>query len=184
MPSSSAPAAGWREGRGAGVGQSGFGHFDGGVGVFWTFKVDNLSLGAFTSCEGLGMEVVIETREEGGNNFFVHQLLGRLKYPNIKFSRPINQDSEKVARWFMTVASGSFKRTNGEIVAKTPEDDVIARWSLMGVIPVRWTGPGFSAESAKVATETIEIAHQGFLDPAKGEPKQGAASGSAGNGRG
>ncbi len=150
---------------------SGFGHFDGGVGVFWTFKVDVLSLGAFTSCEGLGMEVVIETREEGGNNFFVHQLTGRLKYPNIKFSRPINQDSEKVARWFMSVGSGSFKRTNGEIVAKTPDDRVLARWGLMGVIPVRWTGPGFSAESPKLATETIEVAHQGFLEPAKGELK-------------
>ncbi|MDQ1566114.1 MAG: hypothetical protein QOF96_994 [Actinomycetota bacterium] len=147
----------------------GFNHFDGAVGVFWTFKVDVLSLGTFTSCEGLGMEVVIETREEGGNNFFVHQLPGRLKYPNIKFSRAINQDSEKVARWFMSVAGGAFKRTNGEVVAKTPNDKVIARWGLLGVIPVRWTGPGFSAESPKVATETIEIAHQGFLDPAKGE---------------
>lgn len=157
----------------------GFNYFDGGLGVFWTFKVDTLSLGAFTTCDGLGMEVVLEQREEGGNNFFVHQLPGRLKYPNIKFSRPINQDSEKVAQWFMSVANGAFKRTNGEIVAKTPDGKVIARWSLMGVLPVRWTGPGFSAESPKVATETIEIAHQGFLDPAKGELKlaAGAASG-------
>ncbi|MGH8993067.1 MAG: phage tail protein [Acidimicrobiia bacterium] len=149
----------------------GFSYFDGAVSVFWTFKVDSLSLGAFTSCEGLGINVGVETREEGGNNFFVHQLLGRLTYPNIKFSRPINQDSEKVAQWFMSVASGTFKRTNGEIVAKTPDDKVIARWSLMGVIPVRWSGPGFSAESPKVATETIEIAHQGFQEPAKGELK-------------
>jgi hypothetical protein len=31
------------------------------------------------------------------------------------------------------------------------------------VIPVKWQGPSFSAESAKVATETLEIAHHGFM---------------------
>jgi hypothetical protein len=41
---------------------------------------------------------------------------------------------------------------------------------------VRWSGPAFSSESPKVATETIEIAHQGFLDPAKGELKLSASA--------
>ena len=37
------------------------------------------------------------------------------------------------------------------------------------VVPVRWTGPSFNPESAKVATETLEIAHHGFID-AKAKP--------------
>jgi phage tail-like protein len=154
-----------------------FNQFDGAVGVYWKFKVDDLNLGVFTSCEGLGMEVVVETREEGGNNFFVHQLPGRLKYPNIKFSRPINKDSEKVAQWFMDIARGSgLKRKNGQIVALTPDSQVLAQWGLIGVIPVRWSGPGFSSESPKAATETVEIAHHGFLDPAKSELKLSGGS--------
>ena len=149
-----------------------FSFYDGAVGIFWKFSVDGLSLGAFTTCEGLGMEVSLEQREEGGNNAFVHQLPGRMKYSNIKFSRPISPDSEKVAQWFMSIAAGSgYKRKNGQIVALTPDNKVIARWSLLGVIPVRWTGPGFSSDSPKVATETVEIAHHGFLDPAKTELK-------------
>jgi hypothetical protein len=31
------------------------------------------------------------------------------------------------------------------------------------VVPVRWTGPALNLDSPKVATETIEIAHHGFL---------------------
>jgi phage tail-like protein len=158
-----------------------FNRFDGAVGMYWKFKVDGLNLGSFTTCEGLGMEVLVEQREEGGNNFFVHQLPGRLRFPNIKFGRPINKDSEKVAQWFMDIARGGVKPMNGQIVALTPEGQVVAQWGLIGVIPVRWTGPGFSSDSVKAATETVEIAHHGFLDPAKSELKaNGATAGGTG----
>ena len=30
-------------------------------------------------------------------------------------------------------------------------------------VPVRWTGPSLNPDSPKVATETIEIAHHGFV---------------------
>lgn len=144
--------------------------FDGGLAVYWKFGVDGMSLGTFTSCEGLGIEIAVEQREEGGNNLFVHQLPGRLKYPNIKFSRALSKHSETVARWFISVASGSgIRRTNGQIVALSPEGMVIAQWGLIGIIPVRWSGPRFESGSDKTAIETVEIAHQGFIDPAKGE---------------
>ena len=146
--------------------------FDGGLAVYWKFGVDGMSLGTFTSCEGLGMEVSVEQREEGGNNYFVHQLPGRLSYPNIKFTRPLSKHSETVARWFINIANGTgIKRTNGQIVALSPEGMVIAQWGLMGIIPVRWIGPGFRSGSDQAAIETVEIAHQGFFDPAKGELK-------------
>jgi hypothetical protein len=32
---------------------------------------------------------------------------------------------------------------------------------------VRWSGPQLSPDSPKVATETLELAHHGFLSPAK-----------------
>jgi hypothetical protein len=36
------------------------------------------------------------------------------------------------------------------------------------VIPVRWSGPQLSLDSPKVATETLELAHHGFLPPKAG----------------
>lgn len=133
------------------------------VTVCFSVKIDGHDLGAFMSCEGLSFQVHIEEREEGGNNTFVHQLPGRIKYTNVKFTRPINADSGSVAKWFSTM-SVPIKRTQAEIRAMTLDGKTVATWGLTGVIPVKWSGPSMSSESPKVATETLEIAHHGFLN--------------------
>ena len=135
----------------------------------WHFKVmieGGYDLGMWNSFEGLGWEITMEQREEGGNNFFIHQLPGRLKYTNVKLARPLNTDSSKVADWFYSMATG-VKRTTAQIVALGAKGEEVCQWGLDGVVPVRWTGPGFNAETFKLATETLELAHQGFIDPAK-----------------
>lgn len=122
-------------------------------------------LGWFTQCDGLGCEIQIEQREEGGNMGFVHQLPGRIKFTNIKLTRILNsQDADKVPRWLGKFASeGKVTRTTAVIEAITADGRTVASWNLAGVIPVRWTGPSLSVDSNKVATETLELAHHGFL---------------------
>ena len=132
------------------------------VTVCFTVTIDHHDLGIFTQCEGLGCEVAIEQREEGGNNHFVHQLPGRIKYTNVKFTRPVDGDSTKVAQWFSSMAN-QFERGNAHVAAMTQDGQTVARWDLFDVVPVKWTGPQLSVESPKVATETLEIAHHGFL---------------------
>jgi phage tail-like protein len=133
------------------------------VSVCFSVKIDGHDLGSFMSCDGLSFQVHIEEREEGGNNTFVHQLPGRIKYSNIKLTRPINADSGTIARWFATMTV-PIKRTQAEIRAMTLDGKTVATWGLTGVIPVKWSGPSMSSESPKVATETLEIAHHGFLN--------------------
>lgn len=132
------------------------------VAVCFVVKIDDENLGAFNSCDGLGCEFVMEQREEGGNNGIVWQLPTRIKYSNVKLSRPVTKDSAKITQWFAHMASGT-KRKTATIEAKTLEGTVIASWALVDVVPVRWSGPQLSAESPKVATETLELAHHGFL---------------------
>jgi len=136
------------------------------VSVCFVVTIDNMSLGAFNSCEGLGCEVVMEQREEGGNNGYVWQLPTRIKYSNIKLGRPVTRDTEKVAKWFASIATGVQRKT-GQIQAMTADGTIVAQWGLLDVAPVRWTGPSLSAESPKVATETIEISHHGFVEAGK-----------------
>lgn len=124
--------------------------------------VDGHDLGTFSACEGLGCEVVIEQREEGGNNEYIHQLPVRLKYSNVKLTRVLNGDSANVASWFASMA-GELKRTNAQITALRADGTKVSSWSLRGVIPIRWQGPSLSADTAKVATEQLELAHHGFL---------------------
>jgi phage tail-like protein len=137
------------------------------VAVCFVVKIDDENLGAFNSCDGLGAEFVMEQREEGGNNGMVWQLPSRIKYSNVKLSRPVTKDSAKLTKWFAGMAAGITRKT-ATIEARTLEGTVIASWSLDGVVPVRWSGPQLSGESPKVATETIELAHHGFLGAGKG----------------
>jgi phage tail-like protein len=134
------------------------------VSVCFAVSIDDSSLGTFNSCDGLGCEVVVEQREEGGNNGFVWQLPTRLKYTNVKLTRPIGKDTVKVAKWFSSMANG-VTRTTATISAKTVDGTTVAEWGLLDVVPVRWTGPSLSLDSPKVATETIEIAHHGIVPP-------------------
>ncbi|MCW2640972.1 MAG: hypothetical protein JWP76_3278 [Dactylosporangium sp.] len=137
------------------------------VAVSFVVKIDDQDLGAFNTCDGLGCELVIEQREEGGNNGLVWQLPTRMKFSNIKLSRPVTADSAKLTRWFSTAVSG-IKRKTATIEARTLEGTVIARWGLLDVIPVRWTGPQLSPDQPKVAVETLELAHHGFFGPGTG----------------
>ena len=131
--------------------------------VCFSVTIDQHDLGAFMTCEGLAVEVAVEQREEGGNNLFVHQLPGRIKYTNVKFTRPVNAESAKVRDWLASMSSGGVTRTTAEIVALSSDGKKVASWGLTGVFPVKWQGPSFSLESPKVATETLELAHHGFL---------------------
>jgi phage tail-like protein len=132
------------------------------VSISFTINIDGHDLGAFMTCDGLALEIQVEQREEGGNNSYVHMLPGRIKFSNVKFTRPVNGDSAKVRSWLASMTR-QVRRTTAEITACTADGKKVASWGLTGVIPVRWSGPSFSAESPKVATETLELAHHGFL---------------------
>jgi len=137
------------------------------VSVCFKVSIDKDSLGVFNSCEGLGCEIVIEQREEGGNNAMIWQLPTRMKFTNVKLSRPIGEDSAKLTKWFAGMVNG-VKPTTMVISAMTMDERVVAEWSLFGVIPVRWTGPSLNFDSPKVATETLEVAHHGIMPPGGG----------------
>jgi phage tail-like protein len=135
------------------------------VGVCFAVELDGMKLGTFSSCEGLGLEVVMEQREEGGNNGLVWQLPTRMKYSNIKLSRPIGPDSAKLTKWIVEVLNG-LTPTTGSIKAMDAEGTDVVEWALEKVVPVRWTGPSLNLDSPKVFTETLEIAHHGFTPKA------------------
>jgi phage tail-like protein len=130
--------------------------------VSFVVSMDQTNLGAFQSCEGLGCEVTVEQRESGGNNGFVYQLPGPLRYTNIRLTRPVDSQSATIAQMFAGMASG-VTRSTMTIQAMAANGDVVCTWQLQEAFPVRWTGPSLNVGSPGVATETLEIAHHGFL---------------------
>ena len=136
------------------------------ISVCFHVVVDEKRLGFFSSCEGLGVEVVMEQREEGGNNGFIWQLPSRIKYSNVKLTRPVGKESHLITDWLISFSQQVTRKT-ACISAMTVDGTVVASWSLDGVMPVRWSGPSLNLDSPKVAMETLELAHHGFL-PASG----------------
>ena len=63
----------------------------------------------------------------------------------------------------MVAAVSGFTRGTGHIEAKTADGETVATYDLHDVIPVRWTGPALNPDQPKVLTETLEIAHNGFV---------------------
>jgi len=119
-------------------------------------------LGTFTACQGLAAEYEVMEYPEGGENGFVHRIPGRLRYPNLVLSRALDASSGTVAAWFAEQQQG-VQRTTAVVTAYDTAGQRVASWSLRDVCPVRWSGPVFNAAGSGVATETLELAHHGFV---------------------
>jgi phage tail-like protein len=131
------------------------------ISLYFKVEIQGKDIGCFMSCEGLSLEVTTDDVTEGGNNGFLWILPKRIKYTNVKLSRPIGPDSKLLAEWIAGM-TGAFERRQATITALNAKAEPLVSWVLQGVIPVRWQGPSFNAESGKVATETLELAHHGF----------------------
>jgi len=128
----------------------------------FTVSIDGMSLGTWTKCEGLAVEYEVFEYQEGGFNDYVHRLPGRRKYPNIKLTRPLDADSQTVVQWVSQMVT-RVERKHAEITVLDGNGQVVCRWNLADVCPVKWTGPTLDAGGNQVANETLELSHNGFL---------------------
>ncbi|MDQ4048379.1 MAG: phage tail protein [Actinomycetota bacterium] len=118
------------------------------------------TVGLFTHCSGLSLEVEVFQYVEGGNNWMAHNLPTRLRYPNLVLKRGLSAE-EKLLKWF----EESRAKPNRKEVAihfQTATRQILRTWTFVGAYPVKWTGPTFEATSDVVALETLEIAHEGL----------------------
>jgi len=136
------------------------------TGLRFMVKIDGEEIGSFTACDGLGAEYEVFEYQEGGENSYVHRIPGRLKFTPIKLTRPVDTRSGPegggLATWFSQLKT-SVTRKNGSITAYDTRGKEIAQWNLVGVYPSRWTGPSLAADGNNVPKETLELAHNGFI---------------------
>ncbi len=130
--------------------------------TFFQLTIAGNSLGNFHSCSGIGAQIEMEEHVEGGNNAFAWQLPTRISWTNITLTRPVTADTIKVANWINKIIR-RVEPQDGEIVALEPDLSPIARWQVLGIVPVRWQGPSFDPADPQAAVETLEIGHQGLM---------------------
>jgi phage tail-like protein len=119
------------------------------------------AIGRFAECTGLSVSYDVTPYAEGGNNEFVHQLRGRMTYPNVTLKRGVTYQ-DGLLRWFYETQKPS-ERPTVTISLINAAGDPLRHFALSAALPVRWTGPNVNAGSGSAATESLEIAHQGFV---------------------
>ncbi len=120
----------------------------------------NIKVGYFTEVSGLSAEVEFMTYNEGGNNEFVHHFPTRVKYPNLVLKRGITDEDELMA-WFAQTCR-RIDRQDISVVMLDSRSKALRTWSFARAFPVKWTGPSFNAGQSQIATETLEIVHEGL----------------------
>lgn len=124
-----------------------------------------IDLGSWHQCQGL--EVTWKMADyragDGGNDRWFFP--GFTEYPAIKLTRAACKDSVKVQKWLSTNSFGSAGGTHtGAIILMDPNNTEVIRWNLESVLPMKWAIGGFEAGTSKVALETLEFQHNGFLN--------------------
>jgi phage tail-like protein len=130
------------------------------INVFYNVTIDGLiNLGTWTKVDGLGMEYQVTEYREGGVNGYMHKIIGPAKFTNLRLSRPVDMTSPMLMSWLMSNQI-AIKPQTMAVTAMTAAGDSITTWSLIGVVPVKWTGPSLDIMSNAVSTETLEVAFQ------------------------
>jgi phage tail-like protein len=124
-------------------------------------SIDNVTIGAFSECSGISVEYEILEYQEGGEDRYAHKLRGRLKYPNLVLKRGVTYE-DRLLKWLFERKP---RDERGAVTVTLIGDDGadVRSWAFAGAFPVKWQGPSLNAKSTSVATETLEIAHQGLL---------------------
>jgi phage tail-like protein len=121
-----------------------------------------MPLGIWTKIEGLGFEFQVTPFREGGVNGYEHQIIGPCKYTNVRLSRPVDSTSLLVQTWIQANLIAIVPQTMS-IAALNAAGEEITAWNLMGVIPVKWTGPSLDINGNAIATETLEVAYEQIM---------------------
>ena len=77
--------------------------------------------------------------------------------------RSTSSDTEKVRKWFSETA---FEYQPGHLTIQLndPMSSEVHTWEMRGAMAKRWSIDNLDASANKLATETLEIEHLGFLD--------------------
>lgn len=139
---------------------------------YFSLELNQVVVAHFMECSGLKSSSAVFEIEEGGMNEHVHKRTGYAKWENLVLQRAISKSTELEA-WRDKFLTGKFNErlaTTGAIVVRDNAGEELRRYNFHNGWPVSWEGPTLNAGGSDLATETLEIAHDGlYIDRATPE---------------
>ena len=137
-----------------------------GVGMRFKVTIDKTpyDLGSWSKVSGLDVTWdMVEYRAGDGQNDRLY-FPGLTKYNPIVLERGVvKADTEEVRKW---LESNSFAMEvqSGKIELLDAKSATVMHWTLRHILPQKWSISPFDASQSKVAIETLQLAHMGFLE--------------------
>ena len=125
--------------------------------------VDGIDLGAWSSCDGLKVDFGLKEIKVGGTNDYKVYLPDRVNYPHLVLKRAMTaKDSGKVMSWLRSMVDATEGGT-ATITLRDSHNATVSEWTFANARPASWKGPTLTATGKEVATEILELVHEGFL---------------------
>jgi phage tail-like protein len=124
--------------------------------------VSLVALGQFSHASGLGAELEVTPYREGGRNDFVHQLPVGHSWDRIMLKTGVVRGPGLWTWYQLGLTQSLGARRDGTVMLLTPAGTPAMAWAFRAGLAAKWTGPELDALDAKVAIESLEIAHQGL----------------------
>jgi len=124
-------------------------------------------LGSFGKVEGLDVTWEMPEYRAGDAGNYRWFLPGFTKYSTIKLSRSVSKDDTPNVKKWLEAHSKKPERWTITIELKGADMDGVMKWECEAALPLKWSIPPFDASTSKIAVETLEFSHVGFLDDHK-----------------
>jgi len=102
--------------------------------------------------------------EEGGLNSRSHKRVGQSKWENLTVRFATSSDTY-LHQWRDMFLRDQFDERlarSGSVMLCANDGSVLRRYHFDKAWPVSWEGPSFNAGSSELATESLELAHDGI----------------------
>lgn len=88
---------------------------------------------------------------------------GVTKYPTVKLERAADKDASKKVHTYLNSNSFKYAEQTAKITLFDSGGVLVMDWTLQRAMPIKWSIVPFDGAGNRVATETLELAHTGFL---------------------
>lgn len=116
----------------------------------------------FQEVSGLSVDIEMETRAEGGELRFVHNLPVRAKFGDVTLKRGKFLGSGILHWCRQAIDEFHFKPSNVMISLLNADHVPLYNWYLINAIPKRLEVSGFNAQNSEIVVETLVLSYQYF----------------------
>lgn len=123
-----------------------------------------LAAGMFSECSGLEITMEHKTVKEGGQNYQLKQLAGRVNFSTIILKRGIAAAPD-LWRWFNHVAQGAYAhRFDVKITIlnmdESPDGPGAMAWNLEKAMPIKFKAADLNATANEIGIEELHLVYE------------------------